>query len=367
MENEKYLTEQLITYIGNKRALLSFIGESIVNIKKELGLEKLITFDGFAGSGVVSRYLKQYSSKVYSNDLESYSYLVTDAYLTNSSEIDFNVLNEFIGYLNREKFTTKFGNGLIEKLYSPKNTFDIKENERCFFTNENAKIIDNIRRLIDEYPISKKYKDLVLANLIHKVSVHTNTSGVFKGFYKSKNTGVGRFGGDGENALSRIMGEIELEVNILSDYETQYEVFNEDINEVIKKIPKTHLNYYDPPYNQHPYGSNYHILNTVHSYLEPKNISKVSGIPKDWNKSEYNYKNKAENSIESLIKNSNTDFILISYNNEGIITEDKMYEILSSYGVVEVKKKVYNTFKGSRNLSKRTNKVDEILYVLKKT
>lgn len=367
MENERYLTEQLITYIGNKRALLGFIGKSIIDIKEELGVEKLITFDGFAGSGVVSRYLKQHSSKIYANDLEKYSTTVTEAYLTNSSEVNIDELSEIVVILNELKNTNDFGIGIIEELYSPKNTFDVKLGERCFYTNENAKIIDNLRRLIDTNIVPEKYRKLLLSNLLHKSSVHTNTSGVFKGFYKSKTNGIGKFGGDGENALVRIMGEITMDVNVLSENECEYEVFNEDVYTAVEKIGHVNCVYYDPPYNQHPYSSNYHILNTIYDYIRPNKISDISGIRKDWNKSDYNYKQKAEQSIDSLISKTNSDFIMLSYNNEGIIPSDKIFEILSSYGVVELKKQVYNTFRGSRNLKNRTKKVDELLYILKKT
>jgi adenine-specific DNA-methyltransferase len=366
MENEKYLTEQLITYLGNKRNLLDFIGESIIDIKKELNKSKLVTFDGFAGSGIVSRYLKQHSYKVYSNDLEKYSQIITKSYLTNKSEIDFQILEELVLFLNQNKNTKKFGNGIIEELYSPKNTNSPKIGERCFYTNENAKIIDNIRRLIFELDCEEKYKELLLSNLLQKASVHTNTSGVFKGFYKSKSTNIGKFGGDGENALNRIMGEISLNLPVLSNFECEYEVFSGDINQVVKKIDNIDVTYFDPPYNQHPYGSNYHILNTICNYTKPNKISNVSGIPDDWNKSEYNYKEKAENSLKQLIEDTDSKYILLSYNNEGIISNEKIIEILSHYGEVKLNKKDYNTFRGSRNLSSRNLKVEELLYVLKK-
>ena len=34
----------------------------------------------------------------------------------------------------------------------------------------------------------------------------------------------------------------------------------------------------DPPYNQHPYGSNYFMLNLICDYREPVEISAVSAI-----------------------------------------------------------------------------------------
>ena len=35
-ENRKFLSEQIITYIGNKRSLLDFIGKSVKLVKKNL-------------------------------------------------------------------------------------------------------------------------------------------------------------------------------------------------------------------------------------------------------------------------------------------------------------------------------------------
>ena len=365
MENPKYLTEQLITYIGNKRTLLPFIGEQIEEIKNEIGKKKLITLDGFAGSGVVSRFLKQHSSKVYANDMEKYSQVITKSFLMNETEIDRKYLNEVVDYLNSNKFSEK-GLGIIEKLYAPQDTNNPQTDERCFYTKENAKIIDTIRVLIDEQISEQKYKDIFLSLLIQKSSVHTNTSGVFKGFYKSKTTGIGKFGGDGENALSRIKGEISIEPIILSNYDCESQVFSGDTNQVVKMLKDLDLVYYDPPYNQHPYGSNYHILNTIYENEEPLKLSKVSGIREDWNKSEYNKKLNAEMAMSDLIRNTDSKYILISYNNEGIISNNMMMSILSEFGDVELRTKSYNTFRGSRNLRERNTRVIEQLYILKK-
>ena len=65
MENKEFLTEQIITYLGNKRSLLNFIDNVIEIVKQELKKDKLSTFDVFSGSGIVSRYLKQHSKVLY--------------------------------------------------------------------------------------------------------------------------------------------------------------------------------------------------------------------------------------------------------------------------------------------------------------
>lgn len=366
-ENPKYLTEQIITYIGNKRSLLSFINEGIEVVKERLGKDKLSTFDGFAGSGVVSRFLKQHSSILISNDFEEYSHIINSCYLTNKSEVDNSLINGYIDILNEKKFRNDLGTGIIEELYAPKDTNIPQMGERCFYTNENAKIIDNIRRTISELNLDKNIEKFLIAPLLVKASIHNNTGGVFKGFYKSKTTGIGKFGGEAENALVRIKGEITLDYPIFSDNECQVKVLNQDINVLVKSMKKdVDLTYYDPPYNQHPYGSNYHMLNTILTYERPAEISDVAGIPKDWKKSAYNKKASAIQSLNELIENTKSKFILLSYNDEGIIPTDIVKDIMEKNGKLTLLEKDYNTYRASRNLNNRSDKVKELLYVLEK-
>ena len=101
-ENEAFLSEQIITYIGNKRALLSFIGTALDEVKKELGKDKLDVVDIFSGSGIVSRYFKKYSAHLYVNDLEDYCCTINRCYLSNKEDIDLKALESY--YLSiREK------------------------------------------------------------------------------------------------------------------------------------------------------------------------------------------------------------------------------------------------------------------------
>jgi len=54
-ESSDYLTTQLLTYLGNKRALLPFLGAGVEIAKKSLGKERLTFFDAFSGSGITGR------------------------------------------------------------------------------------------------------------------------------------------------------------------------------------------------------------------------------------------------------------------------------------------------------------------------
>ncbi|MCK9477752.1 MAG: DNA adenine methylase, partial [Candidatus Muirbacterium halophilum] len=300
IENENFLTQQIITYLGNKRKLLDFIGESIKDIIKTEGKTKVKIFDGFAGSGIVSRYFKQYASELYTNDFESYSKCINNCYLTNYTDIDMNQIIEINEYLNNNKL--KNSGGFIRELYSPIDDKNIIESDRTFYTNQNALIIDNIRGMISD--IDPKLQHYFLAPLLYEASVHVNTSGVFKGFYKDKYTKIGKFGGTSENALQRILGEIKLQVPIFSNYECDVNIFNKDTNELVKDLPEVDITYYDPPYNEHPYGSNYFMLNLIYNNERPKDISKISGIPTNWNKSPFYKKKEVVDAFDKLIENT---------------------------------------------------------------
>jgi len=360
-----FFTSHLITYIGNKRRLLPFLHKGFSEIREKIGKKKLVVFDGFVGSGATARLLKSFASEIHVNDLEDYAETLNRAYLTNRSELDLDELERHIDWLNKNKLEIKSKvPGFIEKNYAPKNDNNIQSGERVFYTNINARIIDNVRALIEEIP--EKYRHFCLASLLVKASVHTNTSGVFKGFHKRN--GNGHFGGNGENALTRIKQEIILDTPIFSNFECPVYVHKRNINELVrdKKLPTFDLVYYDPPYNQHPYGSNYFMLNIINSGKDVEIQDGVSGIIKNWNRSNYNKQKIAEEVMDDLLKNTKSQFIAISYNNEGIIPIKKFKEILSAHGSWELMEQDYNTYRGSRNLCDRNIKVKELLWILEK-
>jgi len=360
-----FFTSHLITCIGNKRRLLPFLYKGFLKIREKVGKEKMVILDGFVGSGATARLLKAFASELYVNDLEDYAETLNRAYLANKSEINIKKLEKYINWLNENKLKLKTDEvGFIEKNYAPKDDNNIQQGERVFYTNKNAKIIDNLRKLIDEVP--EEYKHFCLASLLVEASIHTNTSGVFKGFHKYN--GNGHFGGRGENALSRIKKEIVLDVPEFSDFECPVFVYKRDVNELVKdkKIPFFDLVYYDPPYNQHPYGSNYFMLNIINGGKPVEIQNGVSGIAKEWNRSAYNKKKIAEEAMNQLLADTRAKFIAISYNDEGIIPIDVFKKILSQYGKWELMEQDYNTYRGSRNLRDRNIKVKELLWILEK-
>lgn len=363
LEDPRYLSEQLITYLGNKRSLLRAIENVVSNVRANLGGQRIRSADVFAGSGVVSRMLKRHSEQIHSNDFEGYAALISRAYLTNSDEVDFKELNKAVSRINTIVESGKGPKGFISRLYAPNDDLNIQAHERVFYTQENAKRLDAYAQLIQSEP--DHLRDLLLAPLLSAASIHANTGGVFKGFYKDSN-GVGKFGGSGADALSRITAPITLKPIILSRFNSNSRVTQLDAADLSNHLNEIDISYLDPPYNQHPYGSNYFMLNLLVNYDEPKEISTVSGIPSDWKRSAYNKKRESMNALTSLVTDLPSKFVLVSFSNDGFLEPVELESMMKELGEVKVFDIDYSAYRASRNLSDRPIRITEHLFLLEK-
>jgi len=359
-----YRSRQLITCIGNKRALAPRIEEAVAGVRRRLGGRRLRVADLFAGSGVVSRHLKAHASYLAANDLEEYSAAISRCFLRNRTGVDLVALRDAVDGLNALVESAPLPPGFIAELYAPRDDARIAPGERVFYTRENARRIDDYRRRLEEF--GPETREMLLGPLLSKASIHANTAGVFKGFYKDRRTGIGRFGGSGADALSRILGRIELDVPVLSGHECEVEVFQQDANAVAGRLSDLDLVYLDPPYNQHPYGSNYFMLNLIARYERPREISRVSGIPVDWTRSGYNTRGRSLALLRDLFERLDARFLLVSYNNEAFVSCTEMLAALESVGRVQAFDIPYTVFRGSRNIGGRSANVTEHLFLVER-
>ena len=363
LAESEFVLQPMITYIGNKRKLVPWIMEIVEEISSKV-CRRLVTLDGFGGSGVVSRALMSLCSTLHSNDMEYYSYVLLRCFLETPTALQKErLLGHFDEMVRLCQAATEIG--FISELYSPKNTESVVAEERCFYTRENAMIIDTLLKYIKG--VEEDIKHYLLGPLLIKASINVNTAGVFRGFYKKD--GVGHFGGAAENALERILAPIELVRPIWSASSCASRCHNSDINNLITTFKDGELDmiYLDPPYNEHPYGSNYFMLNLIAHGQAPTEYSKVSGIPKFWNKSAFNGRGTAYDTMLDLLRNclKKARYTLISYNNEGLVTEEDWDTIFLELRCdVKIYQKEYDTYHGSRNLGDRNKKVIEILYVI---
>ncbi|OQY36463.1 MAG: hypothetical protein B6229_10015 [Spirochaetaceae bacterium 4572_7] len=359
MLSSNYLTKQLIAYIGNKRTLLGFLSK----VFDELDLGDNVTFsDPFAGTGAVSRLGKLKGFKVYSNDWEYYSFIVNSCFLNiDKSEIT----NLFKKYGGIEQVFEDFKNldndfsPYISRYYAPENTENADYfKERLFYTKENAIFIDRARTKIETMysgdnltETEKKEKSILLGSLLYEVSTHANTSGVFKACHKG-------FGGHGKDALGRIMTSMVMEIPNLIDSSSKCVVSKLDAIDFVKGV-STDICYLDPPYNTHQYGSNYFMLNSVAKWDRPAvnqnrgvdgRFVEKAGIRKDWKqtKSPFCYKKQAPEAFRELIRNIDSRYIILSYNTEGIIPFDQLFDIMETHGKVSLHIKDYVLYRGGK-------------------
>ena len=361
-DDPAYLSRQLITYLGNKRALLGHIDGMVCDVRDALGGGKLDCGDLFSGSGAVARLLKRHSRTLYVNDLEGYSAVLNRCYLTNRRDFPREAFES--AFLQAQKALEHPVEGIISHNYAPADDRNIRPGERAFYTAENARIIDTLRAFTGT--LDPALQPYFLGPLLAEASVHNNTGGVFKGFYKDSATGVGKFGGNGENALARILGPIGLQRPVLSAFDCESHICLGDAGALARELPPLDLVYLDPPYNQHPYGSNYFMLNVIAENRLPGPLSRVSGIPEGWNRSAYNRQAQALPAFSDLLEALDARFVLVSYNSEGFISLEEMEKLLSRFGRVTRRDIPYNAYRASRNLSGREKYVSEYLFLLEK-
>jgi adenine-specific DNA-methyltransferase len=130
---------------------------------------------------------------------------------------------------------------------------------------------------------------------------------------------------------------------------------------------KSDIYYIDPPYNQRQYAPNYHILETIAKYDNPK-IKGVTGLrPYENQKSKFCNAQKAIEELDNIAKNGHYKSLVLSYNSEGIMTSEKILEVFNKYGDVKLVEIKYPRFKSNNNgKSKLMKYVYEQLYILKR-
>jgi|TARA_B000000475_G_scaffold111613_1_gene90356 adenine-specific DNA-methyltransferase len=352
-DTEEYVFSQLIPYIGNKRKLLDIIHQAI----KLTNIENGTFVDLFSGSTVVSRFAKKLGFRVLSNDWEPYSEQIA------IGTVVLNEIPKFDNFGGVEKVFDLLNNVVPVEDYVTKHlcpTDDEKldhEKDRLFFMRKNGMKIDAMRELIskwvEENKISQTEFSYLMSSLLYSVSYVSNTSGVFKGFHRG-------WGGSNGTAQYRICSDISLKPPILYNNDQDNISIREDagvlvnrLTEILGKIPD--IIYLDPPYNQHPYGSNYHVLNSIALWDKPDFPEKItrgtkSAIRLDWRterKSAYNSRPKAVQEFQELIDNISSKFILTSYSTEGNIPLNEMMKILGSKGTLRVVKREYVRYRVS--------------------
>ena len=367
-DTEEYVFSQLIPYIGNKRKLLDLIHQAI----KLTNIEDGTFVDLFSGSTVVSRFAKKLGFRVLSNDWEPYSEQIA------MGTVVLNEIPKFENFGGSKEVFEILNNAIpvedyVTKHLCPTDDQNLNhEKDRLFFMRKNGMKIDAMRELISKWVEEEKITEMefsyLMASFMYSASYVSNTSGLFKGFHRG-------WGGSNGTAQYRICSDIILRPPLLFNNEKENISTREDAGILVKKLSGIlggipDIIYLDPPYNQHPYGSNYHVLNSITLWDKPKFPEKItrgtkSAIRLDWRterKSAYNSRLKAVQEFKTLIENISSKFILTSYSTEGNIPLEEMMKILGAKGSLNVVKREYVRYRVSpTRLSSKPRNVEFVV------
>jgi adenine-specific DNA-methyltransferase len=346
-----------VNYIGSKYSLLKFIEE--VYDRAVSGRPKIFC-DLFAGTGAVGRFFKRKGLRVIANDIQGYAFVLNKAYLEiNRTPVFANLRKayqpqfaKYRGHFDQPvKEVLAFVNalprkrGFITENYSPRN-------QRFYYTEANAAKTDAIRQALSKWHqakiISDQEGDYLLCSLLEAIDRVANTASVYGAFLKAFKASATK--------------PLHLRPLELSNAATGCRVYQKDANHLIREIECDVL-YLDPPYNHRQYGANYHVLETIAAYDAPE-LKGVTGM-RDYPRSRYCQPRLARAAFEDLIISARAKHILVSYNDEGILSLDEVRHILSLRGVPETFSKVYNRFKADNGREYKRDATVEYLHYIR--
>lgn len=317
-----YPKTQGIKYTGSKLKILPYI----IDIISKLNIKTI--YDGFSGTTRVSQAFAKLGYKVICNDIADWSYVFGCCYLLNKENKEYYI--DLINHLNNVQPI----DGFISKYYGG----DISDHKKPFQL-KNTRKIDGIRQEIDNLKLNNQDKYVALTSLILAMDKVDSTLGHYSSYLNDWS--------------ERSFNDIRLEIPDLFINKKENEVYQDDIFNLTDKI-KADLSYFDPPYGSNNekmpasrvrYNSYYHIYKTVILYDNPKIFGKCNRRKDSSDKIVDNpfesfRKNKdtgrfiASETIERLIKETQTKYILLSYSNNGKVKLDNIKRILSDNGKI---------------------------------
>jgi adenine-specific DNA-methyltransferase len=242
-----------------------------------------------------------------------------------------------------------------------------------FYTRANGMAIDAMRIQIERWEnegaIDTYERACLLAPMLYEACYTSNTSGVFKGFHNG-------WGGQTGTALYRILSKYQLRPAVFFDNGHDNRAYCMDALQLAGKLNQdgedVTIAYLDPPYNQHPYGSNYHVLNTIALWDKPPLTEKIQGrnkaaIRDDWRtqrRSAYNYRGDAEKAYAELVATLDARYILTSYSTDGMIPLHRLVSACVQRGYTEFVLRKYKRYRvSSQRFSYKPLNVEFVLIV----
>ena len=209
---------------------------------------------------------------------------------------------------------------------------------RRYFTDENGRLIDGILRFLRESHrkelLSRHELYLLISALLDAADRVANISGTYGAYLKQFQSSARR--------------PLQLSVPEVVRSPGRHRAFRGDSNELVPTLHGDVL-YIDPPYNARQYAANYHILDIIAEYHEIEDLDayekrlygKTGLRPYADRKSAYcvapgrgRGAKDALTAMADLILSSRARSVVVSYNEEGLLSREQLGGILALFGGV---------------------------------
>lgn len=365
-----------IKYMGSKKRLLS----NIYSIIKDLPITTV--FDGFAGSTRVGQFFNNNGMVVISNDINIWSKTFGECYLINTKP------KEYFTPLIEELNNTIPIHGWYSENYGGVDNSGSSiqsDGKKRIWQNHVTEKLDTIRETIDFWVasnhISNIDKSILLTSLILALDKVDSTLGHQSSYLREWSP----------RSYNKLILTIP-NINSINNITHPNSIFCEDTLELNNTIGAD-LSYFDPPYGSSNdlmpssrvrYGQYYHLWKTIILNDKPNLTGKINKREDNTAKDTFSvfedyHKNEADIfyaqlAIESLIINSTSKFILLSYSTNSRVPITNILDFLAihnySFNVhyVDYKKNVMANMNSSKEWLALHNKTNyEVLIFIHNT
>lgn len=304
----------MIKYIGSKRLLVGQITALI-----ELLPNASSVLDLFSGTARVGHALKQRGYSVTANDHTAYAHKLATCYV----QADRKRWQAPAEKLVRELAALPPRAGYFTE------TFCVAAR---YFQPHNGERIDAVREAIAAKALDPELEAILLVSLMEAADRVDSTVGLQMAYLK--------------RWAARAYNPLELRIPALADGPGRASML--DALEC-DELGSYDVAYIDPPYNQHKYLNNYHVWESLVRWDKPE----VYGVAckrvdcREYD-SPFNGKRRIGDALATVVRKVRARYLIVSFNNEGYLSEAELREILSARGPVQVVSMDFKRYVGAK-------------------
>lgn len=372
-----------MNYIGSKYSLLGEIEQMLADHRVPCDG---IALDLFAGSGAVAQLLKQRGHIVYANDWQHYACVTNVAFIELHDYPAFDALLgdpfwsgqiahapqiSILAYSIQHRGTPVGDRSCawvlsyLDALAGSSGPFFETYCQggsagRTYFERENGRRIQAIRDQIEGWGqaglITAAEKAWLIACLIESADRVANTASVYGAYLKRV-----------KRTARQPLRLVALKPIASPHPAEQHRVFCQDGLALLQALTRAgageclRLIYIDPPYNHRQYAANYHILETIARWdldrFVPRGITGLRDAGEQ--RSDYSLRARVEDGFRRLFEAAHADSILFSYNNEGLLPEDRLLGLFEEFcSEVDFRQIRFKRFRADVDRANRVYKAD---------